>query len=200
MTQPPSGVSGTLTTLALASVREVSGVQYEKILKAAGLSRFITQAPPFTDETVSSLQEWSLLLGNIHSMLGEDLYRLFGRNLGTKLGQGVIATPWAAETAAQIQRLPPAAQMERVMGHLVEYWARQGVVFQRLPGPNGHRISPDACTACAGISGAHKPICTLYTTTISLVASHLYGHRLRVEEQECRAMGHPGCILHIDVI
>lgn len=198
MAQPPAEITGYMTALALDALRQVSGEQYARILKASQLARFIDQPPPRTAELVSSAAEWSQLQHNVYKMLGENFYRLFGRNLGTQMGQGIILTPWAGETAAQLQQIAPSARIDALLTRYVAWAAGQGVVYQRISRPTGHYLMlPQPCTLCAGITGVSKPICSVYPAAVTIVASHLYGSRLYAEECECQAMGDPACVITI---
>lgn len=192
MDQP---VSGYMTRLPLEALQEISGAQYVRILEAAGMTRFLTELPPLTPDPVSNFQEWDHLFHNTYLMLGEDLFRLFGRNLGTRLGQRVIQLPWAAATAARLHSLPPAERLAAVIAANTTWAAEQGIIYLCDVQPASMTVTPQPCHYCVGCTGAQKPICSVYPSALSLIFSYLYGQRVRVEERECRAMGASACVM-----
>jgi predicted hydrocarbon binding protein len=198
--RPVAEISGYMTMLALTSLQQVTTKQYDQILKAAGMERFINNMPPPTLDLVSSSAEWAQLQHHIYKMLGENLYRLFGRNLGTKMGEGIIQTPWAAETKARLQQIPPATRMDTLLTDYIKWANGQGIAYKRTAVPDGYGvILPQPCTLCQGITGAGGPICSVYPIAIRIIASHLYGQRVQAVEYQCQAVGDPICVVRITV-
>src|SRR4051794_1037270 len=88
-------ISGYIANMYLPILKQVAGTQYANILQRAGWGRYVETLPPATPEPVLSGQESHQLIQVCYAMLGEDLYRLFQRNIGTALARAILAGPWA---------------------------------------------------------------------------------------------------------
>src|SRR4051794_20436746 len=101
-----SGESGISIRIALDALREISNEQYPRLLKAAGVERFVANPPPATAEIVVSYGEWGALFYTVYTMLGADFLRLFGRNLATASLKPILTTPGTAQLRATVQARP----------------------------------------------------------------------------------------------
>lgn len=143
----------------------------------------------------------------VYEMLGEDLTRLFYRNLGTAQAAVFLRSPIAEQARERIAQLPTAQRygwvVQRLLVVAVHGW---NAAPPSQPTEPWYTISEDdtawyltaiGCTACAGVQGASAPICSWVPTLFSTLAKG-YGQRVRVREIACAAMGAPQCVFAID--
>src|SRR4051812_20044623 len=110
----PTPVSGHIARLYLLTLQEIAGPQYLKILQQAGWGRYSSALPPASDEMAATVEEGRQMTQVIYAMLGEDLFRLFSRNVGTTLMRMLLAGYWAG-LPAQAAQIPLAQRPRWVM-------------------------------------------------------------------------------------
>jgi len=181
----------------LLALQKVAGRNYEALLTAAGLTRYLTVLPPADGRPAATEQEVARLNAAVYQMLGEALARLFNRNLGEAYAAGIMQNPAHQEMRARILAAPPDQQLAlfvRETRNLVERaWS-------------GLRLSEDGqawyfaveyCVVCNGVHNAEAPICSQMPALFSGLAKAMLGRRICVAELECRAMGAPACIFAV---
>jgi hypothetical protein len=187
-------MSGIVAAMALTALREVSAEQYERLLTQAKLSRFIAQPPASTLDPAISGADWSNLMSIIYAMLGEDLFRLYGRNFGTRFVAMITQVPQLAKIADGISGFSPEKRFTASLEAALDFQKQQGWHFPVDPHADGYLLTiPQPCLHCSAISGAKKPICTAVEVYWSGLLSYLYGSKIRVEERACGAVGTPAC-------
>ncbi|HMA35499.1 MAG TPA: 4-vinyl reductase [Chloroflexia bacterium] len=189
--------SGRLIRLYLATLHEVSQQEYAHILHQAGWDRFLAALPPDTDAPLLTEAESQQMDQVCYAMLGEDLYRLFTRNIGVKTAQALLASPWGAALRAQVAQAPPAARPRRALDALAQFYQAGGV--QMLVGEDArawYLTLPD-CPTCTGLQGARAPLCATASVGVKMILDQTGGPRYRVDETACRAMGAPACVYTI---
>jgi predicted hydrocarbon binding protein len=187
------GPSGHVTRLMLLTLQEVSGPQYAHILQQGGIQRFLTVLPPASDSPALTPEELVRLTHVIWAMLGESLFRLFQRNMGTKLGRRMLEGPWRRQVGTEVPSLAPDAQLRWALERYLTL-VDQGLTAMRLEEtPDAWTVRMAPCAACLGLSGAQAPICMMPLLMIRQALEALLDRRVRVEETACHAMGAAAC-------
>jgi hypothetical protein len=187
-------VSGNLALLYLTALKEVAGPQYTAILQQAGWGRFLDTPPPATDAPVLSGEESHRMIVTCFSMLGEDIYRLFQRNIGAVAARQILAGPWAA-LRDEAQQIPAAQRPRWVLEQQAVVLAHAGIHHTISEDATAwySTVAPGDCGACAAIRTAKAPICAGTTVGLKTVLDAICGRSYRVAEVECEAMGAPQC-------
>jgi divinyl protochlorophyllide a 8-vinyl-reductase len=201
-TKPPAGaahttgaapISGSSMRGMLVALQKVAGRNYETLLTAAGLARYLTALPAADQSPAATGQEVAQLNTAVYQILGEALTRLFHRNLGETYAAGIVQNPAHQTMRARIQ----AAPREQQLALFVQETSR--LIERGWPGVRHSEDSTawywtiDQCVVCAGVQHAMAPICGQLPALVSGLGKALLGRRPRVAEVECRALGAPAC-------
>ena len=186
-------VPATTIHFVLLALKESSGAHYEKLLTAAGLTRFLLRLPPDSWELVAERNELTQLFTAVYNTLGEALTRTFLRNWGQFTAHKFAANPLVAELRAEAQALPPEQQLAWFVQTMAAFSARSWAPHIISEDDRAWYCEMDPCPVCRDIRGAHGPICGDCEGMYSAMAKHLLGHRVVIEEVACAAAGAARC-------
>jgi hypothetical protein len=181
--------------LVLNTMREVGGPQYERLVRQAGLERFLTN-PPADDWTpVASNEEVSHLFGVAYRMLGDKGIRLFFRNYGQRLIPFMMYFEPVQAAIAEFKSgaVPPARHVQWFVDTLVGISNSGWSPVNLTEDANAYYIEYLQCPLCGEIKDADSPICVGNDVYLRLMAQALIGRPLDVQEVACAATGDPGC-------
>jgi bacteriochlorophyll 4-vinyl reductase len=180
--------------VTVQAITQTTGERAPHLLRQAGLGRFLDNPPsPASMRPVATVAELGALYLMLHTMLGDALTRLFHRNCGEIVAGALLQLPEAQQLALTPK---PSGRDAQVRWFADAFGAWSSSTWARL------EVSEDAvacyftvsdCPACQGISGAQIPICASADVIYQRLAKAWLGWRVRVEEIECAAMGHPNC-------
>lgn len=195
MKSPPSPLSGAIARLLLSTLQQVSGPQYPRLLQQAGLERYLTTLPDPAAKIGLAAEEIARLNRTVWTQLGEDLFRLYERNMGAGIAQGIVEGPLGAQLQAGAATRP---QAERLRWTLEAYRQRAtGTPAPLTEDAQAFYLAINLCAACWGITGAATPICVATGMVIRQLLEHAVGGRVRVEETACQAQGAPSCLFAV---
>jgi hypothetical protein len=179
----------------IQAMKQVSGPHYGQIINGAGLQRYRDSLPPADWQPAATTDELTQLYSVVYRMLGESPTRLLLRNYGTAVSAAIAELPWVGEMAARLPAGPPTEQLGWFVQELARFesqaWARQTV----REDAHAWFMATSQCPICAGIQGAHAPICASDEAIYGSLARRILGRRVPVSEVECRAAGHPTCTI-----
>lgn len=192
-TAPASPITANVMRVFIQALQKTSGRNFEPLLTAAGLSRFIHALPPDDWSPAATADELVRLNLTVYAMLGEHLTRLFHRNCGEAIVPGVLASPWGEQNRAALGALPPDQQLAgfvRAAGAMAERgWGHHAISEDAT----AWYLIPEHCATCVGIQGVSAPICAQSSALFAGLAKEVLGRRIRVVEVECVALGHSHC-------
>jgi hypothetical protein len=185
-------VPGNTMRMMLQAVKDVSGVQYERLMVKAGLKHYLYELPADSWRPGGTEEELTRLFATVYEMLGEPLTRLFLLNYGLLLAPRLLQSEVARTLVAGIG---PVAGPQR-LGWFVQglalmtgrAWVRQTVSEDA----EAYYLTPERCLVCTHVHNAHAPLCADAEALYSSLAKHLVG-RVRIVEVECAAMGAAHC-------
>ncbi len=186
-------VNATTMRVVIQSVKEVSGRQFEPLLHAAGMARFITHLPPDDLSPAADGEELVRLFHVVYGMLGESCARLFHRNCGVRFAEGTMQSQWGHDTLALAQSIPLA---DRPAWFVQELAKMAGLSYSRQiisEDDKAWYLSAEVCHTCLGLTGVSAPLCASAETMYALIGDQLAGRHVRVVEVECAAMGASRC-------
>jgi hypothetical protein len=174
------------------TLQATCGQQYEPLLKAAGLARFL-QTPPADDwRPAGTSAELVRLFTVVYDMLGEDLTRLFHRNCNVAIASYILEGQWAAAARAEAAQVPAEQRLAWAVQEIARYCARSWSPHLISEDAGAWYLTNDHCVVCADVRGAVGPFCGT-ATMFAALAQALVGRRVRGIEVECAAMGAPHC-------
>ncbi len=183
---------GNTMRMMLQAVKDVSGVQYERLMLKAGLKHYLYELPADSWRPTGTEEELTQLFGTVYTMLGESLTRLFLLNYGLLLAPRVLQSEMARPLVSGIAMVQEEQQLGWFVHALAAMvgrgWARQTITEDA----EAYYMTADRCLVCTHIHDAKTPVCADAEALYSSLAKHLLG-RVRVTEVECAAMGAPHC-------
>jgi len=186
-------VNATTMRVVIQSVKEVSGRQFEPLLHAAGMARFITHLPPDDLRPAADGEELVRLFHVVYGMLGESCTRLFHRNCGVRFAEGTIQGTWGRTMLALAPTIPVAERSAWFVHKLAEMAERSYSRQTVSEDDQAWYLSAEICHVCLGLTGIHAPLCASAEVMYALLGDQLAGRHVRVVEVECAAMGAPHC-------
>jgi V4R domain len=176
----------------LLTLQASCGQQYEPLLKAAGLARFLHSLPPDDWNPAGTTGEVARLFKVVYDMLGEELTRLFHRNNNLAIAEYLLHSPRGQQMIAQAAQMPPDQRLGWFVRETAVFSGRTWTPHTASEDADAWYLTNEHCLVCAGVQGAAAPFCgsaTLYAH----MAKAIVGRRVRVVEVECAAMGAPHC-------
>jgi predicted hydrocarbon binding protein len=174
------------------------------LLRQAGLSEYIDNAPPMDDTPSISVQEYSTLLANVYDIFGAQGARpifLHGGRLGAaELRRQRPAQFVVAGTALRL--LSSTRRMQFVLSKLAEQGAEMyGASYRLDEEDNAFFLEISECPYCAEITRrsleqskpVSKPVCYIPAAIVDEMMEWTTGQKHLVEEVACTAVGDPAC-------
>ena len=186
-------VNATTMRVVIQSVKDVSGRQFEPLLHAAGMARFINALPPDDLSPAADGEELVRLFHVVYGMLGESCTRLFHRNCGVRFAEGTMEAPWGREMRARAPSIPLAERPAWFVHELAEMAGRSYSRQIVSEDDKAWYLSAEVCHTCLGLTGVSAPLCASAETMYALIGDQLAGRHVRVAEVECAAMGAAHC-------
>jgi hypothetical protein len=184
--------SGTLR-LTLRALHDTGGPPLEAALRKAGWGPFLDNLPADDSALVGTLDDVTRLNQTIFGMLGEDLFRLYQRNTGQKMGEGARQRPWAAALIAQSATVPPERRLGWFVGVFVAAMGAIGLRYTVVEDATAWYLTPHTCLSCPGIT-AQQPVCAGTVAFVRMVgAPMMVGRPFTMAEVACRAVAGPDC-------
>lgn len=190
----PQDLPALLVRAIVQSLAEISGSQYESLLRQIGWERF-REALPAPDPRLPTAPgaDFSQLVALIYAMLGENGTRLFLRNLGTRFaGYWAASPPYIALQEVAVT-VPAAQKLPMFMRSLMEMIRLVWAPCDLEEDATAWYLLTHQCWTCQNLPAVQAPICLAPAANFALAAQGIVGHRVRVEEITCRAMGAPDC-------
>ena len=189
----------------LETIENIVGVNgLKSLLNYAHLEKYIDCFPPDNEEQVIPLKDLRHLLFSLYTLFG----RKGARSLQLRVGReifyvGIEKRPRIAKALHIAARLlSEPRRMRLVLEKLAEYdWRAFFSELEESPVKiqeeedcfliihKGRYESEDI------ISGS--PVCGVFAGTIEVMVEWITGHPHKVEEIECRAMGHPADVFRV---
>ncbi|NMC59066.1 MAG: response regulator [Candidatus Methanofastidiosa archaeon] len=195
-----SKIPSSLTRVAFEAVKENMGEGSLKLLlKRSGLERYIGNMPPYDDSPSITLDEYIKIIHNVFDIFGEKgakpiLYICgkagFKHSLEEKpalFGIAGVAMKVMSDEKKKKFILPKVLKkLEEIFGnpHILEEDEKN--LYVRLPD----------CQYCRGLKSTN-PICFTPIGFYEEVIKWATGKSEKVEQIQCRAMGHESCVFKI---
>jgi hypothetical protein len=183
---------GNTMRMVLQALKDVSGVQYERLMDKAGLKHYLFELPPDSWRPGGTEDELARLFATVYGLLGEPLTRLFLLNYGLLLAPRVLQSELARGLVAGIAPVPEAQRLAWFVPALAAMvgrgWVRQTVTEDA----EAYYLTPERCLVCAHVRGATAPLCADAEALYSSLAKALVG-RVRIAEVACAAQGAAHC-------
>lgn len=200
-------ISAAFMRAYLASLRHVTGRQYEKLLDQADLSRYSQRYPPTTTEIITRGANIIQLNLTVYEHLDATIYELFLKNMGREFAKSVATSPVIKEALAKIGSLAEPANVMKLIQTFYAYSKattdfKIGISDQADPivtnalakAPAGSLIvNYQHCLFCAHLAKADKSVCLSVVTmikeflTLCTRTSGTRGVRFNCEEIRCAA-------------
>src|SRR4051794_15283259 len=104
-------ISSGMMRLAISAAQEAGGAQMVGVLRKAGWGPYLEHLPADDHVMIGTVADMQALSENVYTMVGEDIFRLFQRNIGQKMGEGMLHDPAVQALVAQAPGIPPAQQL-----------------------------------------------------------------------------------------
>jgi predicted hydrocarbon binding protein len=193
--------------------QQVSDLMGEKslamLLRQSGLSDYLTNPPPASEEPSILISEYSTLLANIYELFGPRGSRAIFVQGGRKGGQEIRRMHPARYSlaGAALKLLPESKRMEMILQKVEE----EGV--ELYGNPHHLREEGDAfvmeireCPYCAEIArrarggdlAVSRPCCHIATAVYQEMIEWGTGNPHPTQETACIALGDPACVFRIE--
>jgi hypothetical protein len=183
---------GNTMRMILQAVKDVSGVQYERLMVKAGLKHYLYALPADSWRPGGTEDELVRLFATVYELLGEPLTRLFLLNYGLLLAPRVLQSELARGLVGGIALVPPPQRLEWFVQALAVMAGRAGTRQTVSEDAEAYYLTLERCLVCTQVHEARTPLCADTEALYSSLAKHLIG-RVRIAEVECAAMGAPHC-------
>lgn len=190
---PAGTITANVMRVFIQALQKTSGRNFEALLTAAGLDRYIHALPPDDWSPAATGEELVRLNLTVYSMLGEQLTRLFHRNCGEAIIPGVLASAWGEQARTAVAGLPPDQHLAWLVGAAAKMAERGWGHHTVTEDATAWYLTAEFCPTCVRITGVSAPICAQSPTLFAGLAKEVLGRRVRVAEVECVALGHPHC-------
>ena len=194
-----------LLNIMFAQVEEIMGRRsLILLLRQAGLPAYIDNAPPMDDTPSITIEEYSILLANIHDIFGAQSARHIFRQ-GGRLGAVELRHQRPARftvTSTALRLLPRAKRMQIILDQLIEEGEEMyGTSYALDEEDDAFFLDITDCPYCAEITRrseaqnrlVSKPVCHIPAAIIEEMVEWATGERHLVEEVACIAQGAPAC-------
>lgn len=186
-------ISARTVHAVLNAVRAVTGAQYMRLLAQAGWSRFQDQIPPDDDLLVATRAELESLFATIYRIMGEAPMRLFLRNYGHLVARQILDSYAAPTLVAGAAATPEPQKLAWFANTMAGISTRSWTPALVTEDGDAYYLTFERCPLCTGATGAGAPLCAAMDSLYSDLARQLIGHRPRIAEVACAAMGAPAC-------
>ena len=188
-------ISGIYMRGYLASLRNIVGNQYGRLLKQAGLEQYTEKYPPFTREIAARGYHIMALEKAVSEAISVDLYLLYQRNLGREFARNTAIVPGLKEKIATLRSATgsdPALVLQTVEAVIALRKEHIDEDITCLPATTGQGvvIFYKQCVQCAHIEQSEKPVCTVIATFYKELLFQLLGKRFQVDEIRCGPVFH----------
>lgn len=185
-------VPGNTMRMMLQAVKDVSGVQYERLMVKAGLKHYLYELPADSWRPGGTEDELLRLFATVYGLLGEPLTRLFLLNYGLLLAPRLLQSDIARSLVTGISLVPEPQRLGWFVHALATMTGRAWVRQTVSEDAEAYYLTPERCLVCATVPAAHAPLCSDAEALYSSLAKKLVG-RVRIVEVECAAMGAAHC-------
>ena len=189
----------------LETIENIVGVNgLKSVLNYARLDKYIDCFPPDNEELVIPLEDVRNLLFSLYVLFGSKGARSLQLRVGREIFHvGIEKRPRIAKTLRVAARLlPETRRMRLILDKLIEYDWR--AFFSELEESPVEIQEKEDCFLIIH-KGRYEseeimsvsPVCGVFTGTIDVMVEWITGHPHKVEEIECRAMGHPADVFKV---
>ncbi len=186
-------VTANTMRVVIQAVREVSGRQFEPLLRASGMTRFLHELPPDDFSPAADGEELVRLFQTVYAMLGESCARLFHRNCGVRFAEGTLQNQWGHDTLAHAPQIPAPERLGWFVHELADMAGRAYSRQIVAEDSTAWYMTAEVCHTCLGITGAAAPLCASAEEMYRILGDRMVGRHIRVIEVECAAMGASHC-------
>jgi predicted hydrocarbon binding protein len=178
------------------------------LLRQAGLPEYIDNIPPMDDTPSITVEEYSLLLANIHDIFGAQSARHIFQQ-GGRLGAIELRRQRPARfavTGTALRLLSSTRRMQIILDQLIEEGEEMYNASYHLDEEDdAFYLDISDCIYCTEIARrsraenrlVSKPVCHIPAAIVEEMVEWATGERHQVEEVACIAQGAPACRFRI---